>query len=581
MVKTRYGPGGGAEAGGRPGRPGMPGTKDKGGDMKLVIVGGVAGGATAAARARRLDEHARIVLLERGEFISFANCGLPYYVGGAIRERGSLLVTTAEAFAARYRVEVRTLSEVRAIDRAGKTILVRNVLTGEESPEPYDKLILSPGAEPVKPPIPGLDRENVFSLRTIPDADRINAWIDAQKPSSAVVVGGGFIGLEMAENLMRRGIRTTILEKLGQVLPPLDPEMASLVHKALKRNGVGLELGDGLAAVEGTGSDLVVTTEKGARLACGMVVMSVGIRPENVLAKEAGLALCDRGHIRVNAAMRTSDRDIYAVGDAVCVQDFVLGIPAATALAGPANKQARIAADNAVGKASVYRGTLGTAVVKVFDLTAASTGASEKTLKGADVPYLASYTHSGSHASYYPGAQTLAIKLLFSPGDGRILGSQIVGGEGVDKRIDVIATAIKARMRVSDLEELELAYAPPYSSAKDPVNIAGFVAGNILKGDMEYIGWEDLPGLSAEHVVIDLREGWEIEATGAVPGAVHIPLRELRERLGELDRSKTYIVYCAVGLRGYLAHRILAQNGFASKNLGGGYTTYEAAMDRP
>jgi NADPH-dependent 2,4-dienoyl-CoA reductase/sulfur reductase-like enzyme/rhodanese-related sulfurtransferase len=547
-------------------------------EMKLVVIGGVAGGATAAARARRLDEHALIVLFERGEFISFANCGLPYYIGGAIRERSSLLVTTSETFTARYRVDVRTFSEVKSIDRARKAVLVKNTLTEEEYEETYDKLILSPGAGPIKPPVPGMELENVFSLRTIPDSDRINAYIERRKPSIAVVVGGGFIGIEMAENLAHRGLKTTILEKLDQVMPPLDPEMAALVHRGLKRNGVSLELGNGLKSVEAKGEDLVVTTEKGATLTCGMLIMSVGIRPESVLARDAGLELCERGHIKVDEAMRTSDRDIYAVGDAVCIQDFVLGIPTSTALAGPANKQARIAADNAMGKPSVFRGTLGTSVVKVFDLTAATTGASEKTLKAHGVPYLVSNTHSGSHASYYPGAQTMAIKLLFSPGDGRILGSQIVGGEGVDKRIDVLATAIHARMRVSDLEELELAYAPPYSSAKDPVNIAGFVAGNILKGDMEFISSEDLETLTEDYAVIDLRDGWEIEETGQVPGAVRIPLRELRSRLGELERDKTYILYCAVGMRGYLAHRILAQHGLKSKNLSGGYQTWSAAQ---
>jgi NADPH-dependent 2,4-dienoyl-CoA reductase/sulfur reductase-like enzyme/rhodanese-related sulfurtransferase len=548
--------------------------------MKLVIVGGVAGGATAAARARRLDEHAEIVLFERGEFISFANCGLPYYIGGTIRERSSLLVTTSAAFTTRYRIDIRTMSEVRSIDRAKKTVLVKNILTGGEYEETYERLILSPGAEPVKPPIPGMDRENVFSVRTIPDADRISAWLETRKPASAVVTGGGFIGLEMAENLVHRGVKTTILEKLDQVLPPLDPEMAAMVHSELKRNGIELELGNGLKAIEGEGTDLVVVTEKGTRIPCGMVIMSVGIRPESILAREAGLELCERGHIRVDASMRTSDRDIFAVGDAVCVQDLVLGIPTATALAGPANKQARIAADNAMGKDAKFRGTLGTAVVKVFDATAASTGASEKTLTGAGVPYLVSITHSASHATYYPGAQMMAIKLLFSPGDGRILGSQIVGGEGVDKRIDVLATAIKAAMKVADLEELELAYAPPYSSAKDPVNIAGFVANNILKGDMEFIGWADIPSLPGETAIIDLREEWEIQATDLVPGAIHISLQELRDRLGELDKEKTYILYCAVGMRGYIAHRIMAQNGFKSKNLSGGYTTYAAATGK-
>lgn len=548
--------------------------------MKLVIVGGVAGGATAAARARRIDEHAQIIIFERGEFISFANCGLPYYVGGAIRERDSLLVTTAAAFQSRYNVDIRTFSEVTSIDRSKKTIEVRNILTGETYHESYDKLILSPGAEPILPPVEGIDNVNVFRLRTIPDADRIKARVESGHPGSAVIVGGGFIGIEMAENLVQRGVKTTILEKLDQILPPFDPEMAAMVQDALEDQGVVCELGNGLKAVSSKGNRLVVETEKGSPFECDMLILSVGVRPENRLAKEAGLELCDRGHIRINSAMQTSDPDIFAVGDAVCTSDFVLGIPTVTALAGPANKQARIAADNAMGRSSTFKGTLGTAVLKVFALTAASTGENEKTLKAHSIPYLLSYTHSGSHASYYPGAEQMAIKLIFSPEDGMILGSQIVGGKGVDKRIDVLATAIHGRMLVSDLEELELAYAPPFSSAKDPVNIAGFVAGNILRGDMETASWSDIPDLPEDHVLLDLRESAEIESSGTIPGSVHVSLRELRKRLPELDRSKTYVVYCSVGLRGYIAHRILLQHGFTSRNLCGGFKTYSSARGK-
>jgi NADPH-dependent 2,4-dienoyl-CoA reductase/sulfur reductase-like enzyme len=404
-------------------------------------------GATAAARARRLDERAEIVLFERGEFISFANCGLPYYVGGVISKRSHLLVTTTGTFSSRYRIDVRTFSEVTAIDRERKTVTWRNVLSGETSGETYDRLILSPGAEPVRPDLPGSDLDNVFTLRNIPDADRINAFIEKNRPASAVVVGGGFIGVEMAENLVLRGIKTSLLEKFDQVLPTLDPEMAAMVQEELKDNGVDLELGSGLRAISRKGGRLTVTTDSGRDLECDMLILSMGIRPESSLAKEAGLGLCERGHIKVNASLQTSDPDIYAVGDAVCVHDFVLGIPTATALAGPANKQARIAADNSMGRSSAFRGTLGTSVVKVFDLTAASTGASEKTLKANNIPFLASYTHSGSHASYYPGANQLSVKLLFSPDDGRVLGGQIIGADGTDKRIDVLATAIRARIR--------------------------------------------------------------------------------------------------------------------------------------
>jgi len=547
---------------------------------KLVIIGGVAGGATAAARARRVSEEARIILFERGEFISFANCGLPYYVGGAIPDRGRLLVTTAAAFESRYRIDIRTFSEVLSIDRAAKTVKVMNHATGETYTETYDKLILSPGAAPIKPPLPGIDNDKVFTLRTIPDSDRIKAYIDQRRPTAAVVVGGGFIGLEMIESLTERGIKTTLLEKLDQVLPPFDGDMAAIVQSGLKRKGVECLLGQGLSGISEQDNRLRVATDSGGEIVCDMLILSVGIRPENALAKASGLDLCPRGHIKVDASMRTSDKDIYAVGDAVCTQDLVLGTPTATALAGPANKQARIAADNALGRTATFPGTLGTAVVKVFDLTAASTGANEKTLAEHKIPYLTSYTHSGSHASYYPGAEPMAIKLLFAPDDGRILGAQIVGGAGVDKRIDVLAAALRGHMRAADLEELELAYAPPYSSAKDPVNVAGYVANNILKGDMQIVSWRDIDNLPADHVLIDLRERMELDMSGYIKGALHIPLNSLRDRLSELDRSKTYVVYCAAGLRGYIAYRILAQHGFKARNLSGGFMTYAVATGR-
>ncbi|OQX25800.1 MAG: CoA-disulfide reductase [Desulfobacteraceae bacterium IS3] len=542
---------------------------------KLLIIGGVAGGATAAARARRLDEHAEIILFERGEHISFANCGLPYYIGQIIKERDDLFVTTPDAFKARYNIDVRIFSEVTAIDRKNRQVTVKSLITGKTYRESYDKIILSPGAEPIRPPLEGINSERIFNLRNVPDSDRIKAYTDSRKPASAVVVGAGFIGLEMAENLVHRGIKTTVIEMLDQVMPPLDYEMAAIVQAHLKAKGVVCEMGDGVKSFSEKGGRLFVSTQKGKEIACDMAILSVGVKPESRLAKEAGLEISARGSIKADATMQTSDPNIYAVGDAVEVRDFVTGLPTMTALAGPANKQGRIAADNALGRKSVFKGTLGTAVVKVFDLTVASTGASEKTLKQNHIPYLASYTHSNSHAAYYPGAAMMAIKLIFSPGNGKVLGAQIVGGDGVDKRIDVLATAIRGAMTVYDLEELELAYAPPYGSAKDPVNIAGFVASNLLKHDVENINAQELRNLDRnEYALIDLRNKEELEEVGVMEGAVHIPLHELRKKLPELDKDKKYILFCAVGLRGYLGYRILAQNGFTSRNLSGGYKTY-------
>lgn len=547
---------------------------------KLVIIGGVAGGATAAARARRLDENAEIVVFERGQYISFANCGLPYYIGEIIKERNDLLVTTAESFRNRYRIDVRLYTEVVAIDRRNKTVRVRNIQSGEEYSESYDKLIVSPGAEPIRPPLEGIDCDNIFTLRNVPDTDRIKAFVDNEKPESAVVVGGGFIGLEMAENLVFRGIKTTIIEKSDQVMPSMDYDMAGLIHAHLMEKGVGLELENGITAFEKSGNRLVVKTEKAKSFECDLVILSAGVKPENQLAKQAGLEIGGLGGISVDQSLQTSDPHIYAIGDAAEVRDYLTGAKTMTPLAGPANRQGRIAADNAMGRSSVFYGTLGTSIVQVFEQTIAGTGLSEKRLKQNGIDYLVSYTHSGSHAGYYPGAEMMAIKLMFSPATGLILGAQIVGKDGVDKRIDVIATAIYGRMTVFDLEHLELAYAPPYGSAKDPVNIAGFVGANLLKNDVANIHWNELPERDPENeILLDLRTEDEIKTSGSIDGAVHIPIDSLRDRLHELDPEKTYIPYCAIGMRGYLGYRILKQKGFTAKNLSGGMRTYLGSLE--
>ncbi len=547
---------------------------------KLVIVGGVAGGATAATRARRIDEHAEIVLFERGEHISFANCGLPYYIGGVIKERDDLLVATPELLKNRYNVDVRNLTEVTELNRAEKKIKARNLSTGKEYWESYDKLILSPGAEPIKPPLEGVDSENVFTLRNIPDTDRIKAYVDEKNPKSVVVVGGGFIGLEMTENLAERGVNVSIVEMLDQVMAPLDYEMASIVQAHLREKGVNLYLNNGVKSIHKKDNRSLVQTADGTEIECDMVVLSVGIKPENKLARDAGLETGERGGIKADSTMLTSDPDIYAIGDAVEIRDYVTGRPVMTPLAGPANKQGRIAADNALGRSSVFRGTLGTNVVKVFDLEVAGTGCNEKTLTERGIPYMVSYTHSNQHAGYYPGAEMMSIKLLFSPSDGRLLGAQVVGKEGVDKRIDVLATAIHGKLTVFDLEELELAYSPPYGSAKDAVNIAGFVAANLIKNDVKNMNWGRLADLGDEYVILDLRNREELDELGAIEGSVHIPINELRGRLSELDKSKTYVPFCAIGLRGYLGYRILVQNGFNALNLAGGYKTYLGARGK-
>ena len=543
--------------------------------IKLLIIGGGAGGASAAARARRLDESAQIVLFERGEYISFANCGLPYYIGQVIKDPKDLLMTTLKEFEAWYNIDIRIHSEVIAIDREKKELVVKNLKTAKSYRESYDRVILSPGAGPINPAIPGFESDNVFSLRNIADADRIKSLVDTKKPQSAVVVGGGFIGLEMVENLVLRGVETIIVEQVDQVMPPFDSEMGAIIHNYLKEMGIRCELENGVTSFSQRGEKIIVSTTKGHEIECDMVISSIGVKPESRLAREAGLEIGVTGGIKVNDGMQTSDPHIYAVGDAVEVIDFVTGLPTKTAFAGPANKQGRIAADNALGRKSVFRGTLGASVVKIFDVVVARTGASEKELERHNIPYLASYTHSDSHDSYYPGGTAMAIKLIFSADRGKLLGAQIVGRDGVDKRIDILATAIRGNMTVFDLEELELAYAPPFSSAKDPVNIAGFVSANILKGDMEAIYWNQLDNPNnGEVVLIDLRDQDELEETGMIDGALHVPLDSLRQKLPEFQKDKTYITLCAGGLRAYLGYRILTQNGFRAATLSGGYGTY-------
>ncbi len=549
--------------------------------MRIVIIGAVAGGASAAARARRLSEEAEITLVERGEAPSFANCGLPYYVGGVIEQRDKLLVAPAQRLIERFRLDVRTRSEALAIDRANHTVRIRNLENGDEYDLPYDKLILSPGAAPIRPPVPGVDLPQVYTLRELRDADRLHSA--AKDAKRAVVIGGGFIGLEMAENLVHRGIATTVVELADQILPPWDAEMVSPLAAHLRENGVTLKLSNAAAAIEPSGDGVIVRLRSGESLDADMVVMSVGVRPDNKLAVEAGLEVGPRGGIRVNHQMQTADPDVYAVGDAIETRNSIDGSPTQIPLAGPANRQGRIAADNIFGRPTHYAGTQGTAIVGVFEMATAMTGLSEKVLKAAGTPYQKIYIHPANHAGYYPGSKQMSIKLLFEPEGGRLLGAQAVGRDGVDKRIDVLAVAIKAGMTVFDLEELELAYAPQFGSAKDPVNMAGFVAAGVVRGDHPVAHCGELPPWTAEadprqgELVLDVRMSGEF-AAGSIPGAVNIPVDELRERLGELEREQPIIAYCQVGMRGYLATRILMQNGFNVRNLSGGYTTYKQVI---
>jgi NADPH-dependent 2,4-dienoyl-CoA reductase/sulfur reductase-like enzyme/peroxiredoxin family protein/TusA-related sulfurtransferase/rhodanese-related sulfurtransferase len=541
---------------------------------KLVIIGGVAGGATAAARARRLNEEAEIVVLERGPYVSFANCGLPYFVGGEIPARDALLLQTPAGLKARYNIDVRVQNEVVEIDRKQREVVVLDLQSGRTYRERYDKLILSPGASPIRPPLPGIDHPRVFSLRTIPDMDRIKAVVDAGA-KSALVIGGGFIGLEMAENLRRRGLAVHLVEMLDLVMPPVDREMAGAIHDALERQGVALHLSDAVESFTDAGGRPVATLRSGARLDADLVVLAIGVKPDSKLAADAGLETLPRGGIKVDEHMRTSDPSIYAVGDAVIAKDFVTGEESLIPLAGPANRQARIAADNVFGRSSRYRGSQGTGVVRVFELTVAMTGANEKTLRRTGAVYDKIYVHPAQHVGYYPGSAPMTIKMLFSKPEGRVLGAQIIGKDGVDKRIDVLATAIQAGMTVYDLEEMELAYAPQYGAAKDPVNMAGFVAANALRGDVVCVHADALDGL----FLLDVRTPQENEA-GAIPNSKLIPLHELRARHKELPAGKPIGVYCQVGLRGYVAARLLRQLGYDARNVSGGYRTYCAFQPR-
>ncbi|MCF7853812.1 MAG: FAD-dependent oxidoreductase [Candidatus Pacebacteria bacterium] len=543
--------------------------------MKIVIVGGVAGGASAAARARRLDESAEIVMFERGEFISFANCGLPYHVGNVIPERSSLLVMTPAKFKARTEIDVRIQNEVTAINRDRKTVTVRDLRSDRTFEESYDKLILATGSSPIRPPIPGPDDPDVLPLWTIPDMDRVKSRVD-EHAKRAVVVGGGFIGLEIAENLRERGLEVALVEMLPQVLPSLDAEMTQPLSDSIEDHGVRLLLNHKVSAIErpetetDVSSELTVSLDDGIKLTADFVMMSIGVRPNSGLGIEADLAVGELGGIKVNERMQTSDPDIYAVGDVVETRDLIRNTSAQIPLAGPANRQGRVAADNICGRDTAYRGALGTSVVKVFDLTAASSGATEKRLQQDGVEYEKIYLHPESHAGYYPGANPLAMKLLFNR-DGAILGIQAVGRDGVDKRVDVIATAMRGNMSVQDLAELELAYAPPYGSAKDPVNFAGMIATNVLEEKTRVLHWDTLP---ENMYLLDVRQPEEFEA-GHVPGAQLIPLGQLRHRLDEVPRDRGIAIYCKVGLRGYLAERILRHHGFDAYNVSGGWFTYQ------
>ncbi|MGE5560680.1 MAG: FAD-dependent oxidoreductase, partial [Chloroflexota bacterium] len=548
---------------------------------RVLIIGGVAGGASAAARLRRLDEQAEIILIERGEHISYANCGLPYYVGGTIRERSRLFVATPQLFNERFAIEVRTRTEAVAIDREAQELELHDLTTGRTYREHYDYLILSPGAAPVKPrSIPGLALPNVHTLRNVPDADALYERVVVNKARAATIVGGGMIGLETAENLIERGVAVNIVEAMEQVFPPIDREMAALVHEHLRDKGVRLYLGDALMAVEPLADGRTVAVLKsGTRLESDFVVVSIGVRPEVALAKAAGLELGVTGGILVDAQMRTSDPHILAVGDAVETTDFVTGAKALVPMAGPANRMGRLAAGTIAGQQESYRGTIGTVIAKVFDLAVAATGKNEAMLAKAGQAYQSCVIHPGSHAGYYPGADTMTLKILFAP-DGRLLGAQAVGRDGVDKRIDVLATAIAFGANVRDLQHLELAYAPPFGSAKDPVNMAGFTAGNILDGSMPVCTWRDVPDLiSSGALLLDVREPSEYEL-GHADGAVSIPLGQLRARINEVPHDRPVVVYCQVGLRAYVALRMLMQNGYDNVvNLSGGYRTYRAVAD--
>lgn len=541
--------------------------------MKIVIVGGVAAGMSAAARARRLDENAEIVVIERSRYVSFANCGLPYHIGGDIEDRDQLVLQTPASLAETLDLDVRIGHEVVSIHQAEQSITVRHLTTNEQYLESYDKLVLCPGAKPIRPDLPGIHHSRIFTLRNIEDMDDIKSMVDAGI-KYAVVIGGGYIGVEMTENLRHRGIDVTLVEISDQIMPPLDQEMARDLQYHLEYHGVKLKLGTAAVSFIDKGNSVEVRLNNGETLTTDLVMLAAGVRPDVGLLEGTTIALGPKGGIHVNAHMQTSDPNIYAAGDAVEVKDAISGETALIALAGPANRQGRIVADHICGRESSYTSTQGTAIVKVFEMTAGATGASEKTLKRSNIPFQKIYIHPTGHASYYPGTTSMHLKLLFKPSDGRILGAQVVGYDGVDKRIDVFATAIRSGMTVYDLEDLELAYAPPYGSAKDPINMAGFVATNLLKKDVAFWYAEDYSDIAGDHVIVDVRGPTEYQSWH-IPKAINIPLGQLRKRLDSLPRDKPIFLYCRVGFRSYLAYRLLIQSGFSQlKTLAGGSKTF-------
>ncbi|MCC0644760.1 MULTISPECIES: CoA-disulfide reductase [unclassified Clostridioides] len=544
-------------------------------NKKIIIVGGVAGGASTAARLRRLDEKAQIIMFEKGEYISFANCGLPYYIGGSINEREKLIVQTVETMSSKFNLDIRNLSEVIKIDKENKSVSVKNHKTGETYEESYDVLVLSPGAKPIKPPISGINEcKNLFTLRNIPDTDKIKTYVDNNKPKHAVVIGGGFIGLEMAENLHDKGIKLTLVEASEQVMAPLDIEMVSVIHDHLISKDIELILKDGVKFFSENGNKVILSS--GKEIKTDMIILSIGVKPETTIAKEAGLKLNERGAIIVDNYMKTSDENIYALGDAVEITDFINKKPTMIPLAWPANRQGRLVADNICGRDITYQGTLGSSVAKVFDYTVATTGNNEKTLKRIGLDYKAIHIHPGSHAGYYPGAFPISLKMTFDPKTGKIFGAQGVGIEGVEKRIDVLATAIKGGLTVFDLPDIETCYAPPYNSAKDPVNMLGYYASNIIEDLVEIVQWNEVDNIIADSgVIIDVREEFEL-ATGKIPNSMHIPLGQLRDRLNEIPKNKKLYATCQIGLRGYVACRILEQHGLKCINIDGGVKTYLA-----
>jgi NADPH-dependent 2,4-dienoyl-CoA reductase/sulfur reductase-like enzyme/rhodanese-related sulfurtransferase len=548
--------------------------------MKYVIIGAVAGGASTAARLRRMDEHAEILIFEKGAYISYANCGLPYYIGGVIHDRNKLFVQTATAFHQRFNIDVRVDTLVRSIDPANKKVKATHLPSGREYEESYDKLVLSPGAEPVRPPLPGIGLPGIYTLRNVADTDTIKEHVQRNGIKKAVVIGAGFIGLEMAENFHHLGLEVSVVEMINQVLAPMDFPIAALLQQHIRSKGVHLYLNTAVKGFEQMGNGLKVNLNIGQSLDADIVILSIGVRPDTKLAVEAGLKIGPARGIQVNEFLQTSDPDIYAVGDAIEFPNPITGNAMITYLAGPANKQGRICADNIVlGNVRKYGGAINTAIVKVFDMTAATTGTASKHLNNAGIPHIISTTHNGAHASYYPHSRQMSTQIAFSPEDGRLLGAQIVGYEGVDKRIDIYASIIQHKGTIYDLEEFEHAYAPPYSSAKDPVNMAGFVAENILTDRLKVFYWDEMDKVKDEGLLVDVRRHDEFKA-GHIPGAINLPVDDLRKRLGELPRDKDIYIYCEAGLRGYLAQRIMRQHGIERvRNLSGGYILWNACQE--